>query len=196
PISTPAGAAPSAPAGAAAAGGGTGAGAPGWPQPGRTGQEQPATNPWQNPTQPAQYSAQPASASPAVDDVADTRIASQVPRPTTAGIAAVLPDGQQVTTPGITLLGRAPAAGSNETVGATAAINDVSVSKTHLSLRIEAEAIWATDRASPNGTDLFRRGERYALVAWEEAPLQPADDLVLGRATVRIDRVCPRPAHP
>lgn len=207
------------PGGDVAGGAGTGAAAAGWPQPGQSGQGQPADDPWQpsaqpaqpaqygaqpaQPAQPAQYSAhptqnpaqpahhleQPAPASSAVDDVADTRLASQVPRPSAPGIGAVLPDGQQVTTPGVTLLGRAPTAGANETVGATAAINDVSVSKTHLSLRIEGEGIWATDRASTNGTDLYRSGHRYSLVAWEEAPLEPGDELVLGRASVRIDRV-------
>src|SRR5699024_10979492 len=207
------------PGGDVAGGAGTGAAAAGWSQPDQSGQGQPADDPWQpsaQPTQPAQYGAhptqpaqpaqysahptqnpaqpahhleQPAPASSAVDDVADTRLASQVPRPSAPGIGAVLPDGQQVTTPGLTLLGRAPTAGANETVGATAAINDVSVSKTHLSLRIEGEGIWATDRASTNGTDLYRSGQRYSLVAWEEAPLEPGDELVLGRASVRIDRV-------
>src|SRR5699024_11272929 len=79
-----------------------------------------APAPTQNPAQPAHQPEQPAPVSSAVDDVADTRLASQVPRPSAPGIGALLPDGQQESAPGVTMLGRPPTQGANETVGAHA----------------------------------------------------------------------------
>lgn len=146
----------------------------------------PAATGWPGRPQEPQQPAWP-GASTAVDDVADTRLASQVPRPAERGIGAILPDGRRVAAPGVTLLGRSPAAAAGEQVADLSAITDASVSKTHLALRIEGEGIWATDRASTNGTDLYRGEARYSLVAWEEAPLQAGDELVLGAATVRIE---------
>lgn len=176
--------------------------APAWPQASSETAAQPYAHPMPGyPGQPMPGApAQPASPVPAqplapaqpgspVDDVADTRLAADVPRPAAAAprIAAVLPDGGRITAPGVTLLGRSPAARADEHVAGTGVIDHASVSKTHLSIRIDGEAIWATDRASTNGTDLFRSGDQYSLVAWEEAPLYAGDELVLGAASVRIE---------
>lgn len=125
-----------------------------------------------------------------IDDIADTRLAGDVPGRTeaTPTVAAILPDGRRLTGTGITLVGRSPAAGGDEPVAAAVTVEDASVSKTHLAIRIEGESIWATDRASTNGTDLYRSGQRYTLVPWEEAPLQAGDELVLGAAIMNIDK--------
>src|SRR5690625_1113759 len=145
----------------------------------------------QEPAAPAQ---EPSTAAlPDEEEWAATRKVSDLPTATTASTAAisplraVLPDGRTVTTDGLTLLGRSPAGRTGEQVAGTLSLDDAAVSKTHLAIRLAGGHAWATDRASTNGSVLVRGGEHETLTAWDEVPLAPGDQLLLGTSLLRIE---------
>lgn len=63
-------------------------------------------------------------------------------------------DGRELTITGTVLIGRNPAAGEGEEVGELVRVSDPgrSVSKTHVMIGVDADGVWAADRASTNGT--------------------------------------------
>lgn len=82
-------------------------------------------------------------AAPAVDD-------GSIP----ASALLRISDGRELTITGTVLIGRNPAAGEDEEVGELVRVSDPgrSVSKTHVMIGVDADGVWAADRASTNGT--------------------------------------------
>jgi hypothetical protein len=87
-----------------------------------------------------------------VDDVE----ASSDGRPLDVGWVAVLDDGREVEVLGLVLLGRNPQARPGEEDAELIKVADETrtVSKTHLSLRVDASGLFVMDRGSTNGTTL------------------------------------------
>jgi hypothetical protein len=112
--------------------------------------------------------------------------------------------------PGGALIGRRPSAEPGEQVELMIAIDDQpkSVSRTHLQLQWQDTGLWATDRASSNGTRIGRAKEPPRdLTPWQPFQLHDGDIVELGDVRVvvathvsdpevnRNDRQ-PRPASP
>ncbi|PFG41288.1 hypothetical protein ATJ97_3836 [Georgenia soli] len=91
--------------------------------------------------------------------------------------------GGRLLDPGTTLLGRAPAARPGERVDRALAVEDPTMSKTHLAVRVTPAGVWVTDRASTNGTTVVTDGGEQRLEAWRETKVPPGA-LVRAGATV------------
>ncbi|WP_026820238.1 RDD family protein [Arthrobacter castelli] len=105
----------------------------------------------------------PASAAHPDDDVEATRITRRAAKPQ---VRVVLDDGRELELRSAALVGRNPAGRPSEAVDQLIDVPDLgrSVSKTHLHLRVEAAAIWVTDRNSTNGSAISTPdGTRTAL---------------------------------
>lgn len=93
--------------------------------------------------------------------------------------------------PGGALIGRRPTADPGENVELTVAVDDEpkSVSRTHLRVEWNDDGLWATDRASSNGTRVERAQEvPHDLIPWQPFQLHDGDVAELGdvRVTVAI----------
>jgi pSer/pThr/pTyr-binding forkhead associated (FHA) protein len=77
-------------------------------------------------------------------------------RPLDEGWVAVLDDQREVPVTGLVLLGRNPQARPGEEAAELVKVSDETrtVSKTHLSLRVDANGMFVMDRGSTNGTTL------------------------------------------
>jgi pSer/pThr/pTyr-binding forkhead associated (FHA) protein len=75
--------------------------------------------------------------------------------------------GERIPVSGLVLVGRDPALTENTLGARTVSIIDVSVSKTHLSLRPSGDGVEVTDRGSTNGTVVIHEGATRRLNAWE-----------------------------
>jgi pSer/pThr/pTyr-binding forkhead associated (FHA) protein len=77
-------------------------------------------------------------------------------RPLDQGWFAVLDDGRDVPITGLVMLGRNPQARAGEDDAELIKVADDTrtVSKTHLSLRVDANGLFVMDRGSTNGTTL------------------------------------------
>jgi pSer/pThr/pTyr-binding forkhead associated (FHA) protein len=91
--------------------------------------------------------------------------------------------GGRLLEPGTTLVGRAPAARAGERIDHTLAVEDPTMSKTHVSVRVTAAGVWVTDRASTNGTTVVTGRGEERLGAWQETRV-PAGSRVRAGATV------------
>jgi pSer/pThr/pTyr-binding forkhead associated (FHA) protein len=77
-------------------------------------------------------------------------------RPLDQGWVAVLDDGRDVPITGLVMLGRSPQARAGEDDAELVKVADDTrtVSKTHLSLKVDASGLFVMDRGSTNGTTL------------------------------------------
>lgn len=83
------------------------------------------------------------------------------------GIMLKVDSGERIPVAGLVLVGRDPALTENTLGARTVSIIDVSVSKTHLSLRPSGDGVEVTDRGSTNGTVVIHEGATRRLNAWE-----------------------------
>jgi len=128
------------------------------------------------------------------EELEQTRLAARLgPAPSesrtreSGGIAVVLPDGRHVSGDATSLLGRDPRPRPDESVDGLVKLADQSVSKTHLALRVSANQVWATDRASTNGTVLEGPdGSRMELPPWEERFVPVGSTLTLGSTRIQV----------
>lgn len=108
-------------------------------------------------------------------------------------LALALPDGRQLTVDGTVLIGRSPAEsahGENPVLVALAA-NLTDISRTHLEVTTDGDAVFVRDNRSTNGTVLTRPGQAPMLIP-SDAPLRvyPGDSLNLaGSATIEVEGV-------
>lgn len=106
-------------------------------------------------------------------------------------LALVLEDGRKVPVDHTVLLGRSPAARDDEEGAEPVALDSTltDISRNHLEIRFDADAVFARDLASTNGTVLTRPGQVPRLVPTDEAiRLLPGDSLNLGgSATVEVE---------
>lgn len=158
----------------------------------------PATTPaptfYRPPMRAAAPIAPPPAAEPAVDvELERTRIARrpvQEPQTPTAILRFSTGDVAHIT--GAAVIGRRPAGDAGEDVDLTVTVDDESrmLSRTHLRIEWHDGALWATDRASSNGTTIERAGtEPTDLTPWQPFQLHDQDVAVLGdvRVTVSVD---------
>lgn len=124
----------------------------------------------------------------------EERVAPDLSEGPFASIALVLPDGRRIDAPDYVLIGRSPsdpgAPGSApELVALSAKLTDIS--RTHLELRGDGDALLARDLGSMNGTVLARPGHAPQLVPADTPVLVlPGDALILGgSATIEIEGV-------
>ena len=87
--------------------------------------------------------------------------------PRERGIMLKVDSGERIPVTGLVLVGRDPALTENTLGARTVSIIDVSVSKTHLSLRPSGDGVEVTDRGSTNGTVVIHEGATRRLNAWE-----------------------------
>lgn len=107
-----------------------------------------------------------------------------------ATITLVLDTGDAVEVAGAgVLLGRAPAA-DDGLVPTPVLDRTMSVSKTHLAVRRDGEALFVEDRGSTNGSALVRGGAERELTPGERVPVHDGDTIRFGDrfAEVRIAR--------
>ncbi|MFD4325797.1 RDD family protein [Nocardioides sp. NPDC058538] len=88
-------------------------------------------------------------------------------QPRERGIMLKVDSGERIPVTGLVLVGRDPALTENTLGARTVSIIDVSVSKTHLSLRPSGDGVEVTDRGSTNGTVVIHEGATRRLNAWE-----------------------------
>ncbi|GGU22964.1 RDD family protein [Nocardioides albus] len=92
---------------------------------------------------------------------------AQQAQPSPRGIMLKVDSGERIPVAGLVLVGRDPALTENTLGARTVSIIDVSVSKTHLSLRPSGDGVEVTDRGSTNGTVVIHEGATRRLNAWE-----------------------------
>ncbi|HOV99840.1 MAG TPA: FHA domain-containing protein [Rhodoglobus sp.] len=145
------------------------------------------------PARPAQPIAPPPA--PAHVDLEHTHLAQ---RPTPARAAAVPAATLQFSTgdvahvTGAALIGRRPAADEGEDVDLLVNVDDESrmLSRTHLRIEWHDGALWATDRASSNGTTIERAGTAtLELTPWQPLQLHDQDVAVLGDVRLTVSLV-------
>ncbi|WP_345037490.1 FHA domain-containing protein [Georgenia daeguensis] len=164
---------------------------PAWMAAPGAGSEPQASTPDAIPSRPS-VGAPPAEGAPPIVGVAPTVDAAPivgaapaelaVPRPHRSEVAQVRVGGRLLE-PGTTLVGRAPAARAGERVDHTLAVEDPTMSKTHLAVRVSRAGVWVTDRASTNGTTVVTDRGEERLGAWQETKV-PAGSRVRAGATV------------
>lgn len=119
---------------------------------------------------------------PLAPDLEQTHIAHRKPTPLpTATIHFSTGDIARIT--GTALIGRRPHVAPDEEADLTVTINDPSrvLSRTHLRVEWHDGALWATDRASANGTTIERAGAApIPLIPWQPFQLQSFDVIVIG----------------
>ncbi|MFL2002066.1 FHA domain-containing protein [Microbacterium sp. A1-JK] len=145
--------------------------------------------------EPVSMNVSPAAPEPLDDELEETRfsrrnVTSPPPREPFATLTFSTGDVAQIP-PGGALIGRRPTADPGEDVELTVAVDDgpKSVSRTHLRVEWHDNGLWATDRASSNGTRVERaHDEPRDLVPWQPFQLHNGDVAELGevRATVAI----------
>uniref|UniRef100_UPI001264082C FHA domain-containing protein n=1 Tax=Georgenia satyanarayanai TaxID=860221 RepID=UPI001264082C len=97
-----------------------------------------------------------------------------------------LSDGR-VLAAGRTLLGRAPQPRADEEPAALLPVPDERVSKTHLTVTVEADRVVVVDRGSTNGTVLhLPDGSSRPLTAGEPVELGEGDVVLLGATTLTV----------
>jgi hypothetical protein len=97
-------------------------------------------------------------------------------------------DGQECAVSAYMLVGRDPAPAPGEQGGELVALDDRSVSKTHLSIRADSTGVWVTDRGSTNGTfitDLRRQVTR--LNPGDATLVQPGSLVQVGKRSFDVD---------
>src|SRR5690625_2427530 len=132
----------------------------------------------------------PAPAAMPASTVASGEPDAATPAPSSPAEAATvrvrLSDGRELG-PGVTLVGRAPRPRPDEQVDAVVAVADERVSKTHLTVRVEAGRVVVVDRASTNGTTVHPAyGGEHTLDPGEPYELTPGSGVVLGATTLTV----------
>lgn len=118
---------------------------------------------------------------------------AQGPQPPAAPTATLqFSTGDVAHVVGAVLIGRRPSRDPGEDADLTVAVDNGSrlLSRTHLRIEWHDGALWATDRASSNGTTIERSGaEPVELTPWKPFPLHHHDVVVLGdvRLTVSVE---------
>jgi len=92
--------------------------------------------------------------------------------------------GGRLLEPGTTLVGRSPAARPGEPVDRTLAVDDPTMSKTHLAVRVTPGGVWVTDRASTNGTTVVTGNGEQRLVPWQETRVPPGARVRAGATVI------------
>jgi hypothetical protein len=153
----------------------------------------PAPTLYRPPARPAQPIAPPPA--PVDPDLEHTHLAQRA----TPARAAAVPtatlrfstgDVAQVT--GAALIGRRPSADAGEYVDLLVSVDDESrmLSRTHLRIEWHDGALWATDRASSNGTTIERAGTvTLELTPWQPLQLHDQDVAVLGDVRLTVSLV-------
>lgn len=119
--------------------------------------------------------------------IAKRSVKRRTPAVPTATLAFSTGDVAHVT--GAVLIGRKPSADPGEDVDLTLAVDDESrmLSRTHLRIEWHDDGLWATDRASSNGTSVERDGEApVELTPWQPFQLRDDDVVVLGDVRLTI----------
>ena len=134
--------------------------------------------------------ATPAPAAMPASTVASGEPDAATPAPSSPAEAATvrvrLSDGRELG-PGVTLVGRAPRPRPDEQFDAVVAVADERVSKTHLTVRVEAGRVVVVDRASTNGTTVHpAHGGEHTLDPGEPYELTPGSGVVLGATTLTV----------
>jgi uncharacterized RDD family membrane protein YckC len=112
-------------------------------------------------------------------------------RPLDQGWYVALDDGRTIDVPGLMLLGRNPQARPGEEDADLIKVADDTrtVSKTHLSLSVDASGLFVMDRGSTNGTTLTAPGRdsRYCL-AGEVVPVEPGSIVSFGDHWLKLEQ--------
>ncbi len=120
---------------------------------------------------------------PAADEEPETNVA----------LALVLEDGRRIAVDHTVLLGRSPSVRTDDEAAEQVALDPTltDISRNHLEIRPDGDAVVAIDLASTNGTVLTRDGQAPRLVPTDEAiRLLPGDSLNLGgSAIVEVEAV-------
>lgn len=160
-------------------------GTPAVPTPGRAPLP-PATPP------PAPSTAAPAAIEPDIDEtVIGTRRTLTSPTAAAPRWVVELADGRTLRVDAVTLVGRSPRPRPEEASAEVVAIEDGTVSKTHAAIRVAADSVHVTDRASTNGTVVVdAQGARRTLQPWAEESVALGSEILVGsyRLRVRTDR--------
>lgn len=151
----------------------------------------PAPGFYQPRVQPAQPIASPPA--PVDPDLEHTRLVQRPTPQRSAAPTATLrfSTGDVAHVSGAALIGRRPAADDGEDVDLLVSVDDESrmLSRTHLRIEWHDGALWATDRASSNGTTIEHPGAATrALTPWQPLQLRDQDVAVIGdvRLTVSL----------
>jgi pSer/pThr/pTyr-binding forkhead associated (FHA) protein len=99
----------------------------------------------------------------------------------------VFDTGQRIRIMGSGLIGRNPSS-SDPGVMCTA-INDTSISKTHLEYGFDGLGLWIKDRGSTNGSTLVRQGQTTPLQPRAEKQVQVGDVVTIGSRRFVIEGV-------
>ena len=112
-------------------------------------------------------------------------------RPLDQGWMLELDDGRLFDVPGLLLLGRNPQARPGEEDAELIKVADETrtVSKTHLSLSVDASGLFVMDRGSTNGTTLTAPGQdsRYCL-AGEVVSVEPGSIVSFGDHWLKLEQ--------
>lgn len=139
----------------------------------------------------APQDAVPVGPSPALPSPGTPPTVAPAPPPLFGGVIQLrFPDGRQVVVGPLMLLGRAPSPRHGEHAAVCLPIPDPSVSKTHLALGREGEAVWVEDRGSTNGTVIVdARGHRIPMEPSMRRVISPPVHLELGDTTIGIESI-------
>lgn len=135
---------------------------------------------------PAAVQPKPAAPAPAASPVSE--VAPEEPGPSVTGFKLQVDSGERIKVRGLVLVGRRPAATGDAAGAETAAINDTSISKTHLSLRQTDDGVEVTDRGSTNGTIIVHRGAEQRLAPWQPLTAYPGDTIRFGERSAIVRR--------
>ncbi len=152
----------------------------------------PAPAVYRPPARPAQPIAPPPA--PVDPDLEHTNLAQRpTPRRPAAPTATLrFSTGDVAYVSGAALIGRRPAADDGEDVDLLVSVDDESrmLSRTHLRIEWHDGALWATDRASSNGTTIERPGTAtLELTPWQPLQLHDQDIAVIGDVRLTVSLV-------
>lgn len=154
----------------------------------------PITTPAPAVYQPPARPAGPIAPPPVAVDLEHTHLARRPTPPRPAAPTATLrfSTGDATQVSGAALIGRRPAADAGEDVDLLVSVDDESrmLSRTHLRIEWHDGALWATDRASSNGTTIERPGAAaLELTPWQPFQLHDQDIAVLGDVRLTVSLV-------
>jgi hypothetical protein len=107
--------------------------------------------------------------------------------PAERGLIMRLNDGRSFRATQLMLLGRDPVPRAHETGATTVAVTDAGVSKTHVALGQDGDAVWIEDRGSTNGTFFVdRSGRQVSLVPHERAVFPVPATVLIGETAIEL----------
>lgn len=119
--------------------------------------------------------------------------AGAAPLPHRSEVPQVRVDGHLLA-PGTTLIGRSPAPRAGERVDHTLALEDRTLSKTHLTVHLDAHGAQVIDRSSTNGTVLVTGSGERRLVPWQATVAPPGARVRAGATELTVSAHQPEPA--